>query len=454
MKALLIFLLLTNFSASNEIRIYESGMAFMLNKNYEEAIKEFQTLVEQYPHSEKADDALLEIGKYYYLVHQNEKALTYFDKIIKDYKKSNSYDNALYYKALILLDKQDIEKSYECLSTIKTAIPDSEILDKVYFRLAQISGLKGNYRQGLFFLSKIYMRFPESDVFNKSMELASYFYYKLNNPAEGLKMLSFIRLEGSQGFHLDGLTSNLLRFYLNKKYKIHRTYYQIPKPGLLTTDKNGTLYAYSRKEEAIYVIKKQKMKKFLAPDEITSIFYSPKFGFFYSTENRVFNKTEGTSRSFTDEGEVLKNIVSIAIDFFGNYIIYDKDRAVVYKFDKNGKLLKKIVVPADYIKIRKDGKLFIVRDSRNVIDIRDFNGKLLKTIGTYRKIVDLDFDNYDNVYMLVDKGKTLVILTQDLKLFQKINLYGLFGNKFHNITIAGDGNIFLSDRSSSIVRFE
>ncbi len=454
MKALLILLLLTNFSASNDIRVYESGMAFLLNKNYDEAIKEFQTLVEQYPDSEKADDALLEIGKYYYMVNQHNKALTYFDKIINNYKKSNSYDNALYYKALILLNKQDIEKAYEYLSRIKTAIPDSEILDKVYYRLAQISGLKGNYKQGLFFLSKIYMRFPESDVFNKSMELASYFYYKLNNPAEGLKMLSFIRLEGSQGFHLDGLTSNLLRFYLNKKYKVHRTYYQLPKPGLLATDKNGTLYAYSRKEEAIYVIKKKKMKKFLAPDKITSIFYSPKFGFFYSTENRIFNKTEGTSRSFTDEGEVLKNIVSIAVDFFGNYIIYDKDRAVVYKFDKNGKLLKKIVVPADYIKIRKDGKLFIVRDSRNIIDIRDFDGKLLKTLGNYRKVVDLDFDNYDNIYMLVDKGKTLVILTFDLKPFQKINLYGVLGSKFHNITVAGDGSIFLSDRSSSIVRFE
>ncbi|BBB31885.1 hypothetical protein TTHT_0261 [Thermotomaculum hydrothermale] len=453
MKLLMALLLIANFTTSTDLRIYESGMAFLLNKNYSEAIKEFQTLVEQYPQSEKADEALLEIGKYYYLIGEKDKALKYFDRVINDYKSSNSYDNALYYKGMIMLDNQDIDSAYGILSKIKAGIPDSEILDKVYYKLGEICGLKGNYKQGLYFLSKVYMRFPESEVFDESMELASYFYYKLNNPGEGLKMLSFITLENIKDNNVPFLTTNLLRFYLNKKYKIHRTYYQISKPGVIITDKRGTLYAYSKKEDAFYLITKGKMRKFSTPSEVTSIFYSKRFGFYYSTSNRVFNKTEGISKSFTDGGEPLSNIVSIAIDYFGNYLIYDKDKAVVYKFDKTGKLLKKIVAPADYIKIRKDGKIFIVRDSRNVIDVRDFEGKLIKTFANYSKIVDLDFDNYDNIYMLVDKGKTLVILKEDFSLFQKIDIYNLLGGKFYHMTVDGDGTIFLADKSSSIVRF-
>ncbi len=453
MKILMVLLLVANLNTANDLRIYESGMAFLLNKNYSEAVKEFQTLVDQYPQSEKADNALLEIGKYYYMVGELDNAQQYFERIISDYKSSDSYDNALYYKGLILLNNQDIDGAYEALSRIKAGIPDSEILDKVYYKLGEISGLKGNYKQGLFFISKIYMRFPESDIFDEAMELASYYYYKLHNPAEGLKMLSFITLENLKSENIDFMSSNLLRFFLDKKYKIHRTYYQMPKPGLIATDKKGALYAYSKKDDYIYIIKKGKMKKFSTPSEVTSIFYSPQYGFFYSTSNRIFCKKDKTSKSFSDGGETLSNIVSIAVDYFGNYLIYDKDRAVVYKFDKNGKLLKKIVAPADYIKIRKDGKIFIVRDSRNVIDIRNFDGKLIKTIATYRKIVDMDFDNYDNIYMLVDKGKTLVILKENLSLFQRIDIYNTLGGKFYHLSVDGDGTIFLSDKSSSIVRF-
>ncbi len=453
MKMLMILLLVSTFSTSNDLRIYESGMAFLLNKNYPEAVKEFQTLVDQYPDSEKADDALLEIGKYHYLMGEKDKALEYFNKIINNYKTSDSYDNAMYYKGLILLDKQDIEGAYQVLSRIKAAIPDSEILDKVYYKLGEISGLKGNFKQGLFFVSKVYMRFPESEVFDDSMETASYFYYKLGNTAEALKMLSFITLENIKDENINFLTTNLLRFFLNKKYKAHRVYYQLPRPGLIATDKKGTLYAYSKKDEYIYVIKKGKMRKFSTPSEITSIFYSDKYGFFYSTSNRIFNKQEKTSISFSDNGDTLTNIVSIAVDYFGNYLIYDKDKAVVYKFDKDGKMLDKIVAPADYIKIRKDGKIFIIRDSRNIVDIRDFKGKILKTITTYKKIVDVDFDNYDNVYLLVDKGKTLVILRQDLSLYQRIDIYNYLGGRFYHLAVDGDSSIFLSDKSSSIVRF-
>ncbi len=454
MKILAILLLIANLNASNDLRIYESGMAFLLNQNYSEAMKEFQTLVEQYPGSEKADDALLEMGKYNYKIGDMEKALTYFNKIINNYKKSDTYDNALFYKAMILLDKQKIDDAYELLYRIKTGIPDSDVLDRVYYHLGEISGLKGNYKQGLFFLSRIYMRFPESDVFKDSMQLASYFYAKINNPQEGLKMLAIVNEEGFNDYKNDLYTINLLRFYLKKKYLTHRVYYQMPKPWIMATDKMGTLYSYSRKDGYIYEIKKGRMRKFSTPSDVTSMCYSEKYGFFYSTSNRVFARKSRTSRSFTDQGEPLKYLVSIAIDYFGNYWIYDKDRAVVYCFDKNGKLIKKIITPADYIKVRRDGSIFIVRDSRSILDVRNKEGKSIKMLTSYKKIIDMDFDNFDNIYLLCDKGKTLVILNHDFTLFQKIDIYNMLGGKYYHIAVDGDGSIFLSNKSSEIVRFD
>src|SRR5437016_738189 len=45
-------------------RQYESGLSFMQNKQYTEALKDFQTVVDSFPKSSVADDALLQIAMY------------------------------------------------------------------------------------------------------------------------------------------------------------------------------------------------------------------------------------------------------------------------------------------------------------------------------------------------------------------------------------------------------
>ena len=454
MKALLTLFLVLSLTSSNDLRIYESGMAFLLNKNYDQALKEFHTLVEQYPKSDKADDALLEIAKYYYDSEDYDNALGYLDKLIDEYKTSDSVDNALLYKGLILLKRGEIDKAYELFFKVKTGFPQSDVLDRVYYYLGEVSGLKGYYKQGLFFLSTVYMRFPESPLFAPAMKKASYFYYKIGNPEEGLKMLSIVNTEGLNDRENDLLTENLLRFYLKKKFKSRSIYYQMEKPSVLVSDKKGKLYVFSKRDDYIYVIEKGKMRKFSTPGTITSMWYSPQFGFFYSTENRVFAKNQGTSLSFSVNGEALSYIVSIAVDYFGNYYIYDKDKAVIGIFDSKGKFKKRIVAPADYIKIRKDGYRFVVKESRSIVEIYNLEGKRVKTLTGYRKIMDLDFDNYDNVYMITDKGKTLIVLNDDFSLFQRFDLYGTLGRKFYHLAVDGDGSVYLSDKSSQIVRLK
>ncbi len=452
MKALLTLFLVLSLTSSNDLRIYESGMAFLINKNYDQALKEFHTLVEQYPESERADDALLEIAKYYYQNEDYDNALSYLDKLINEYKNSDSVDNALFYKGLILLKKGETDKAYELFFKVKTGFPSSDVLDKVYYYLGEVSGLKGYYKQGLFFLSTVYMRFPESEYFAPAMKKASYFYHKIGNPAEGLKMLSIINTEGLNDKETDLLTENLLRFYLKKKFKSKTVYYQMEKPSIMVSDKKGKLFVFSKEDDYIYVIEKGKMKKFSTPGSVTSMWYSPYFGFFYSTENRVFAKDQGTSLSFSLNGELLNYIVSIAVDYFGNYYVYDKDKAVIGVFDSRGNYKSRIVAPADYIKIRKDGYRFVVKDSRNIVEVYNMDGKRAKTITGFRKITDLDFDNYDNIYMITDKGKTLIVLTEDFTLFQRLDLYGTFGRKFYHLAVGGDGSVYLSDKSSQIVR--
>src|ERR1043166_8460375 len=43
---------------------YDSGLAFLQNKRYAEALKDFQVVIDSFPKSRVADDALLQIALY------------------------------------------------------------------------------------------------------------------------------------------------------------------------------------------------------------------------------------------------------------------------------------------------------------------------------------------------------------------------------------------------------
>src|SRR6185295_11853261 len=45
-------------------RQYESGITFMQNKRYTEALKDFQVVIDSFPRSSVADDALMQIALY------------------------------------------------------------------------------------------------------------------------------------------------------------------------------------------------------------------------------------------------------------------------------------------------------------------------------------------------------------------------------------------------------
>lgn len=72
-------------------RQLNSGRALAGQGNYAEALKDFQTVVEAFPDSSVADDALLEMGRYYLdILVDRAKAAQTADQIIKKYPTSNS----------------------------------------------------------------------------------------------------------------------------------------------------------------------------------------------------------------------------------------------------------------------------------------------------------------------------------------------------------------------------
>ena len=68
-----------------EITLFTNGLKFAQDEFFLDSINDFNKLVEDYPDSELADDALYNIGLCYFSMLQFEKAIRLFEKVITDY---------------------------------------------------------------------------------------------------------------------------------------------------------------------------------------------------------------------------------------------------------------------------------------------------------------------------------------------------------------------------------
>jgi TolA-binding protein len=72
-------------------RQYESGLSFMQNRRYTEALKDFEAVITSFPESSVADNALLQIGLYKLdVVHDITAAQTTIDQLLKKYPDTDS----------------------------------------------------------------------------------------------------------------------------------------------------------------------------------------------------------------------------------------------------------------------------------------------------------------------------------------------------------------------------
>src|SRR5262249_41942327 len=76
-------------------RQLESGRPFLRQGNYAEALKAFRAVADTHATSSVADDALLEIGRYYFeIANDYPAATTAVDDLLKKYPTSNSAPDA------------------------------------------------------------------------------------------------------------------------------------------------------------------------------------------------------------------------------------------------------------------------------------------------------------------------------------------------------------------------
>ncbi|MGB5474490.1 MAG: outer membrane protein assembly factor BamD [Gammaproteobacteria bacterium] len=82
-------------------QLYSAAKEELADKNYEQAIKYFETLEARYPFGKYAQQAQLEIAYAYYKFDEPDLAITAADRFIKIYPRHQNVDYAWYLKGLV-----------------------------------------------------------------------------------------------------------------------------------------------------------------------------------------------------------------------------------------------------------------------------------------------------------------------------------------------------------------
>ena len=105
--------------------LYKQAFNAMEAGDLETAKSIFEKLVEQYPDSSLADNALYWIGEIYYSHNDYETAVNYFNQVIEKYPGANKVPAAMLKLALCYKGMGEIDKAKEILQEVISKYPNT-----------------------------------------------------------------------------------------------------------------------------------------------------------------------------------------------------------------------------------------------------------------------------------------------------------------------------------------
>jgi TolA-binding protein len=148
-------------------RQYDSGLTFLQNARYTEALKDFQIVVDSFPQSAVADDALMQIALYQLEVaHDLAAAQTAADRLVKDYPNSDSAPMAYIIGGRLTITKgrspADVETALASFERVPRLFPGSEAVAAARFFAGDTLRLSRRVDESLDRLRRVPMEYPRS----------------------------------------------------------------------------------------------------------------------------------------------------------------------------------------------------------------------------------------------------------------------------------------------------
>jgi tol-pal system protein YbgF len=105
--------------------VYNAAYNDLVQGNFDLAIQGFTGFVQNFPGSDKADDAAYNIGEAYYNQNKLPQAIAAFTRVLNDYPKGDKLPSALFKRAKTELMMQEKDNAIEDFKTVVEKYPDA-----------------------------------------------------------------------------------------------------------------------------------------------------------------------------------------------------------------------------------------------------------------------------------------------------------------------------------------
>ncbi len=148
-------------------RQYESGLSFMQNGRYAEALKDFQAVIDSFAKSSVADNALLQVALYQLEVqHDTASAQAAVERLLKDYPDTDSAPMAHVVAGRIALAKghapSDVDAALASFERVPRLFPNDEAVPAAGFYAGDTLRVVRRTDEALERFRRVSMEYPRS----------------------------------------------------------------------------------------------------------------------------------------------------------------------------------------------------------------------------------------------------------------------------------------------------
>ena len=416
-------------------RQYESGLAFMQNGRYSEALKDFQAVLDSFAKSSVADNALLQVALYQLEVaHDVGASQAAVERLLKDYPETDSAPMAYVVSGRIALAKgrapSDVDAALASFERVPRLFPNDEAVPAAGFYAGDTLRMVRRTDEALERFRRVSMEYPRSSWAARARIGAGLCLVAGNRAPRALEEFQRVRIQlpdSSEG--ADALNLNTILYRLYVRAPAQPAYASAGRfPGTenaklkdivgIQFDPSGQLLLGHKLGISIYD-PKGKLARTVSADEPSAFFLDERMRLItVRKDSLMVERGEITPMRvpMQDKPKAIEEIPSAVAMSSGARLIADKKGKQVLRFAPNGTFVGKFAgIEAGRLALNHlDDVAMIDREKKSVV-IFDRDGKQLASIpqkGTGYELdnpIDLTYDAFGQLYVL-DRGKASVFV--------------------------------------------
>lgn len=419
-------------------RQYESGLSFMAGQRYSEAIKDFQAIIDSFPQSQVADNAMLQIALYHLdVAHDFAATQASIDQLLKVYPDSDAAPMAYVVGGRVAMSKgrtpAEVDTALASFERVERLFPGNDAVPAAGFFAGEALRLVRRHDEALDRFRRVTASYPNSPWAARANLAAGYCLVQSERATAALPEVQRVRQMMPQ--------AAVATEALNLNTILYRLYVRAPGQPAFAFSGRAIGDERANYGDIIGVMFDAQNRLLLGHKNGVAIFdakgapagavgsNSPS-AFFLDPAGRIFVVRDGVI--LNEKGELttvgvpqpapkpprrVEEIPSAVSLSTGQRILVDKKEKTIIRVGADGQYVGPLVTAMNTEKLavnRLDDVAMIDKDSKT-ITIVDRDGKQLSKItakGTNYQLddpVDLAFDQLGHLYVL-DRGKGSVLV--------------------------------------------